>query len=125
MAFATRPLPKVATAHDLIGRRLWTATWKFISTKPLGALGAAVIMVMLGVALTAELIAPYDVYEINQRLQFRAPNLEPCASNRLRGIWSGVCSPRSAAEGLARARTRRRVARGLGVELAGAGAHHR
>jgi peptide/nickel transport system permease protein len=76
MALATRqPLSSVATARDVTGRRLWAATWKFVCTKPLGAFGAAVILVMLLAALLADFVAPHDVYEINQRLQFHAPSM--------------------------------------------------
>jgi peptide/nickel transport system permease protein len=75
MAIATRQLPRVATARDLTGRRVWADIWKFICTKPLGAFGAAVVLVMVFFAVFADLLAPYDVYDINQRLQFHAPSI--------------------------------------------------
>jgi peptide/nickel transport system permease protein len=48
---------------------------KFIRTKPLGVAGAVVIVFMALAAVFADLIAPYDVYEINQHLQFTPPSL--------------------------------------------------
>jgi peptide/nickel transport system permease protein len=36
------------------------AVWGFTRRRPLGAIGAAVVLLMLGVAVTATLIAPYD-----------------------------------------------------------------
>jgi len=76
MAIATHPLPQAPMAgRRATGRRLHSACWKFVRTKPLGALGALVVIVMIVCAVFAELLAPYDVYEINQRLQFGAPNL--------------------------------------------------
>jgi peptide/nickel transport system permease protein len=54
---------------------MWAALRKFILTKPLGAAGAIVILGMALAALFADAIAPYDAYELNQRLQFGAPNL--------------------------------------------------
>jgi peptide/nickel transport system permease protein len=76
MALATRQqLPSVTTARDVTGRRVWAGIWKFIRTKPLGALGAIVVLAMVFVAVFADLLAPYDVYDINQRLQFHAPSM--------------------------------------------------
>src|SRR5262247_3912261 len=74
MAIATpRPFP-VVVGHDSAIYHMWVATWKFVRTKPLGAAGVAVILVMVLAAVFADFIAPYDAYELNQRLQFRAPN---------------------------------------------------
>jgi peptide/nickel transport system permease protein len=51
------------------------ALWKFVRTKPLGTAGAVVILMMTLAAIFADFIAPFDAYELNQRLQFRAPTL--------------------------------------------------
>src|SRR5262249_20279856 len=76
MALATRqPLPSVTTARGLPGRRVWPGIWKFIRTKPLGALGAMVVLAMIFTAAFSNPLAPYDVYDINQRLQFHAPSM--------------------------------------------------
>ena len=74
MAVATRQPQTVEIERDTLNR-LWVAIWKFIRTKPLGAAGAVVIVLMALAALFAEAIAPYDAYELNQRLQFGSPNL--------------------------------------------------
>src|SRR5215475_12666817 len=55
--------------------QLWAVMCKFVRTKPLGVAGAAVIVCMVLAAVLADLIAPYDVYEINQQLQFTPPSL--------------------------------------------------
>src|SRR2546425_6147320 len=49
---------------------------KFIRTKPLGAVGAVIILGMLGLALFAELLAPYDPYVGDYGLQFARPSAE-------------------------------------------------
>jgi peptide/nickel transport system permease protein len=72
----------VATARpqeiEVIPSR-WTRTWKaigkFIMTKPLGAMGGVIILVMIFAAAFAPQIAPYDPYELNQSLQFGPPSL--------------------------------------------------
>src|SRR5262245_58872581 len=75
MAIATpRPFP-VIVGHDSALYRMWAVTWKFVRTKPLGAAGAVIIIAMAFAAIFAEFLAPYDAYELNQRLQFRAPTL--------------------------------------------------
>jgi peptide/nickel transport system permease protein len=75
MAIATRQPRTAALERVVTHRRVWAATCKFIRTKPLGAAGAAIIMLMVLAALFADVIAPYDAYELNQRLQFGQPNL--------------------------------------------------
>jgi peptide/nickel transport system permease protein len=49
---------------------------KFIRTKPLGAAGAAVIIVMILVALFAGTLARYDPYQGDYSLQFARPSAE-------------------------------------------------
>jgi peptide/nickel transport system permease protein len=75
MALATHQPRTVDTAHALTSHRIWAALCKFILTKPLGAAGAIVILLMAAAALFADAIAPYDAYELNQRLQFGPPTL--------------------------------------------------
>ena len=75
MAVATPQTYPVMVNHVITGGRLWAAAWKFIRTKPLGAAGAAVIVVMTLAAIGADVLAPYDPYELSQKLQFRAPSL--------------------------------------------------
>jgi peptide/nickel transport system permease protein len=75
MAVATRRPYPVAVEHDSTSHRIWVALCKFVRTKPLGAAGAGVILIMALAALFADFIVPHDAYELNQRLQFRAPTL--------------------------------------------------
>jgi peptide/nickel transport system permease protein len=75
MTLAAQKLPSVATVCDVTGRCVWAPMWKFIHTKPLGTLGALVVLSMLFLAVFADLLAPYDAYEIKHHLQFRAPNM--------------------------------------------------
>lgn len=49
---------------------------KFIRTKPLGAIGAVIILGMLGLALFAPVLAPYDPYHGDYGLQFARPSAE-------------------------------------------------
>src|SRR5215813_7347730 len=50
--------------------------WKFVTTKPLGAAGAVIILGMLFVAFFARLLAPYDPYTGDYGLQFARPSAE-------------------------------------------------
>jgi peptide/nickel transport system permease protein len=49
---------------------------KFIRTKPVGAVGGAIILAMLAVAAAAGTLAPYDPYEADYSLQFARPSVE-------------------------------------------------
>ena len=49
---------------------------KFIRTKPLGAGGALIILIMVFVALFAEALAPYDPYRGDYALQFGRPSTD-------------------------------------------------
>src|SRR5262249_25336944 len=73
MAIATRPARPVERPQALPKHHFWGTIGKFVRTKPLGAAGAAIIVLMALTAVCADLIAPYDVYEINQQLQFAPP----------------------------------------------------
>jgi peptide/nickel transport system permease protein len=53
----------------------WTAVRRFIVTKPLGAAGGAIILLMVLTAIFADVLTPYDPYEVNQRVQFTAPSV--------------------------------------------------
>src|SRR5919108_5641930 len=55
---------------------VWPAIWKFIVTKPLGAAGGAIIILMMLAAIFADVIAPYDPVAIDRHLQFSPPSLE-------------------------------------------------
>ena len=49
---------------------------KFIRTKPLGAAGAVIILIMMVVAALARVLAPYDAYHANYALQFSRPGVD-------------------------------------------------
>ena len=67
-----------ATASSELSPRLTVGeeVAKFIRTKPLGAVGALIILGMLGVAFSAELLAPYDPYHGDYGQQFARPSAE-------------------------------------------------
>src|ERR1044071_8628403 len=49
---------------------------KFVRTKPLGAAGALIIVIMLLVAASSGTLAPYDPYQADYAAQFARPNLD-------------------------------------------------
>jgi peptide/nickel transport system permease protein len=49
---------------------------KFVRTKPLGAAGGGIIIVMLFVGATSEVLAPYDPYQADYSQQFARPSIE-------------------------------------------------
>jgi peptide/nickel transport system permease protein len=67
-----------ARASAPLARRLTAAeeVVKFVRTKPLGAAGAVIILGMMGVAMFAELLAPFDPYRADYGLQFVRPTAE-------------------------------------------------
>ncbi len=75
MAIATSSPETRDATFTPVGVRTFQAVRKFIVTKPLGAAGGLVILVMAFTALFGKYFAPYDVYELNQRLQFGPPSL--------------------------------------------------
>jgi peptide/nickel transport system permease protein len=75
MAIATRQAQTATLQRDVTRHRVWAAICKFIRTKPLGAAGGAVILLMTLAAIFADFIAPYNAYELNQRLQFGHPSM--------------------------------------------------
>ncbi|MGH8070141.1 MAG: ABC transporter permease [Candidatus Entotheonellia bacterium] len=76
IAISTRQLKDVALGKSWASAYAWPAIRKFIVTKPLGTIGGAIILVMAMTALFADTLAPYDPYEISQRLQFNAPSMQ-------------------------------------------------
>src|SRR5262249_32985211 len=65
-----------ATAQAPVAPRLTVGreVWKFVRAKPLGALGALIIAGLLGVALFARALAPYDPYQADYSQQFMRPS---------------------------------------------------
>jgi peptide/nickel transport system permease protein len=52
----------------------WSATLDFTRRRPLGAIGAAIVLVMLVVAVTASVLAPYDPVTVDFAAMLSAPN---------------------------------------------------
>jgi len=75
VAIAMQRQEAVAVEQSWSRTYAWPAIRKFIVTKPLGAIGGIIIVLMVLTALFADVLAPYDAFEINQKLQFKAPNL--------------------------------------------------
>ena len=64
---SARLAPKLTFGEEVV---------KFVSTKPLGAGGALIILAMMFVALFAPALAPYDPYVGDYGLQFARPSAE-------------------------------------------------
>jgi peptide/nickel transport system permease protein len=75
ISLSPQQLKAMAGGKGWVGTYAWPAVRKFIVTKPLGAAGGAIVLVMILVAVFAEAIAPHDPFEINQRLQFNPPSV--------------------------------------------------
>lgn len=87
-------------------RRQWQAMRRFAGKRPLGAAGAAIIILMGLAALLAEIIAPFDPLENNYGAMFHAPSTihwlgtdsfgRDVLSRLLYGsrtaLWVGFCS---------------------------------
>lgn len=54
----------------------WRSLVRFARRKPLGALGGLILLFMIGVAITAPWIAPYDYAEIRHEIIYRPPSSE-------------------------------------------------
>src|SRR5438094_4177881 len=78
LAMATNLELAHSTASAELSPRLTVAeeVAKFIRTKPLGTVGALIILGMLGLAAFAQLLAPYDPYHGDYGSQFARPSAE-------------------------------------------------
>jgi peptide/nickel transport system permease protein len=68
-------LEDVARGKSWARTQAWPAIRWFILTKPLGAAGGAIILLMALTAIFADVLTPYDPHAINQRMQFTAPSV--------------------------------------------------
>ena len=71
----TPRLKAVTVGKSWASTHAWPEIRKFIVTKPLGAAGGAIILMMVLTAIFADVLTPYDPYTVNQRVQFTAPSL--------------------------------------------------
>ena len=55
-------------------RRQWQAVRRFAQKRPLGAVGAAIVILMVFAALLAEIIAPFDPLQNNYGAMFHVPS---------------------------------------------------
>jgi peptide/nickel transport system permease protein len=76
IALASQRLKTVAVGKSWVVTRAWPAIRRFLVTKPLGAIGGGIIVLMVLTALFANVLAPFNPYQIDQRLQFKPPSLE-------------------------------------------------
>jgi peptide/nickel transport system permease protein len=75
MAVARLPVPESAEVRAPRTTRRWVAaTLEFCRTRPLGTIGAAVIVVMLAAALFAPVIAPYDPEAVHFSAMLMGPS---------------------------------------------------
>jgi peptide/nickel transport system permease protein len=75
LAVSTQPLKAMGMGKSWAATYALPAIRKFVVTKPLGAIGGGVILLMVLTAIFADVLAPYDPYQINQQLQFKPPSL--------------------------------------------------
>ena len=71
----TPHLKAVTVGRSWAVTHAWPAVRKFIVTKPLGAAGGAIILLMVLTAIFADVLTPYDPYTVDQRVQFTAPSV--------------------------------------------------
>ncbi|MGH8056551.1 MAG: hypothetical protein ACREOH_04855, partial [Candidatus Entotheonellia bacterium] len=75
MTLTPQPLNAVMVYKGWARAYAWPAVRKFFMTKPLGAAGGTVILLMVLTAIFADVLAPHDPFDIQQRLQFKPPSL--------------------------------------------------
>jgi peptide/nickel transport system permease protein len=73
----TRPAERAADLPEASSRRAWLApTMDFAQRRPLGAIGAAIVLLMLVVATTATAISPYDPLAVDFGAMLAAPSAD-------------------------------------------------
>ena len=90
-------VPTAAPVSELPARRTGVARalevlWHFARTKPLGAIGAVIVVVMLAMAVFAEGIAPYTYDETVRGARMKPPSAAHWlgTDNLSRDMWSRV-----------------------------------
>ncbi|MBI2908395.1 MAG: ABC transporter permease [Chloroflexi bacterium] len=54
----------------------WADLWQFIRIKPVGAAGAAILLLLFFAAFSADVVAPYDPYEMHYDKLFTPPGID-------------------------------------------------
>jgi peptide/nickel transport system permease protein len=72
----SRPIENADLAVPSRRRRWAAAVWDFTRRRPLGAAGAVIVLVMLVVAVTATVIAPYDPLAVDFEAMLGPPSAE-------------------------------------------------
>jgi peptide/nickel transport system permease protein len=72
---AVRPIDVVAEVPEAVKGRWWAAVQDFCRRRPLGAIGALVVLVNVIVALTANVISPYDPLATDYGAMLARPNM--------------------------------------------------
>jgi peptide/nickel transport system permease protein len=71
----SQPFDRAADLPEASRRREWAAAaWDFARRRPLGAAGAAIVLLMLAVAVSATAIAPYDPLTVDFGAMLAAPS---------------------------------------------------
>ncbi len=72
--------------------RAWAGTWRFCRRKPLGAIGGAIIVLLVAVAIAAPLLTPYDPVENDIPSRLQSPNAaHPLGTDHLgRDGWARI-----------------------------------
>src|SRR5262245_64819874 len=71
---AVRPIEVAGDVPDAERRRWWPAVRDFCRRRPLGAIGAVVVLLNVIVAVLANVIAPYDPLATDYGAMLAAPN---------------------------------------------------
>jgi peptide/nickel transport system permease protein len=74
MAIVQAPAPVVLEAPSAERGRRWRALGDFVRQRPLGAIGAAIVLLNLVVALGADVMAPYDPLATDYGAMLAAPS---------------------------------------------------
>ena len=72
--FTTAPISTELAGRSWRARKLLLALRHFAATKPLGAVGGAILIFLISVALLAPLISPHDPIEPNANLTYAGPS---------------------------------------------------
>ena len=72
--------------------RAWAGTWRFCRRKPLGAIGGAIIVLLVAVAIAAPLLTPYDPTENDIPVRLQSPSAaHPLGTDQLgRDGWARI-----------------------------------